>query len=106
MVEQKLQIMWRCKMINLSHKKGREDWIFQQDNAAIHNATIKKVLAWSKNKIFWPPCMLSRPQSYRKVMGLIVAKVYEGGQQYSAISELKNTMLDAWEKYLRFNFRN
>ena len=30
--------------------------------------------------------------------GLIVAKVYEGGQQYSAISELKNAILDSWEK--------
>ena len=38
--------------------------------------------------------------------GLIIAKVYEGGRQYSAISELKNAILDAWEKYLRFYFRN
>ena len=30
--------------------------------------------------------------------GLIVAKVYEGGRQYSAISKLKNTILDAWGK--------
>ena len=30
--------------------------------------------------------------------GLIVAKVYEGGRQYSAISELKNAIWDAWEK--------
>ena len=30
--------------------------------------------------------------------GLIAAKVYEGGQQYSAISELKNAILDGWEK--------
>ena len=30
--------------------------------------------------------------------GLIVAKVYEGGWQYSAISEFKNAILDEWEK--------
>ena len=30
--------------------------------------------------------------------GLIVAKVYERGWQYSAISELKNAILDVWEK--------
>ena len=29
---------------------------------------------------------------------LIVAKVYEDGWQYSAIFELKNTILDRWEK--------
>ena len=38
--------------------------------------------------------------------GLIVSKVYEGGRQYSAMSELKNAILDAWGKYLQFNFRN
>ena len=32
------------------------------------------------------------------LLGLIVAKVYEGGRQYSAISELKNAILDTWEK--------
>ena len=30
--------------------------------------------------------------------GLIVVKVYEGSWQYSAISELKNAISDAWEK--------
>ena len=40
--------------------------------------------------------MLSRPQ--KNLWGLIVAKVYEGVRQYSAISELKNAILDAWEK--------
>ena len=42
--------------------------------------------------------MLSRPQFYRKFVGIAVAKVYEGSRQYSAISELKNAILDAWEK--------
>ena len=32
------------------------------------------------------------------LQGLIVAKVYEGSQQYSAISKLKNAILDEWEK--------
>ena len=75
-----------------------EEWIFQQDNAAIHNASItKKYLLKQKNKTSWPPSVLSRPQSYRKLWGLIVAKVYERNRQYSAISELKNVILDAWE---------
>ena len=40
-----------------------EEWIFHLDNAAIHKASITK-----------------------KFDGLIVAKVYEGGRQHSAIS--------------------
>ena len=44
-----------------------EEWIFQQDNAAIHNASItKKYLLEPKNKTSWLPSILYRPQSYRK----------------------------------------
>ena len=32
------------------------------------------------------------------VRGLIVAKVFDGGRQYSAITEIKNAILDEWEK--------
>ena len=39
-----------------------EEWIFQEDNAAIHNAS-------TKNKISRPPSVLSIIQSYRKIHG-------------------------------------
>ena len=38
--------------------------------------------------------MLSRSRGIENLWGLMVAKVYEGGQQYSAISEVKNTIRD------------
>ena len=38
--------------------------------------------------------------------GGIVAKVYEGGRQCLTILELKNAILEAWKKYLRYHFRN
>ena len=68
---------------------------FQQDNAAIHNASItKKYLLEQKitlhDHLAWYPDL----NPVDNLSGLIVAKVYEGGRQYSAISELKN----AWEK--------
>ena len=75
-----------------------EEWIFRQDNIAIHNASItKKYWIEQKNKTYWPPSVFSRSQSYKKCMWIDVAKVYEGGWQYSAISELKNAILNAWK---------
>ena len=62
-----------------------EEWIFQQDNAVIHNASI------TKSKTSWPPIMLSRSQSYRKFVGLIVTKVYEGGWGYSELKMQSQT---------------
>ena len=86
-----------------------EECIFQQDNMAIHNASImKKYLLELEQKTKLLDHLACSPDlnPIENLWGLIVAKVYEGGGQYSAISELKNIILDAWEKYIRFNFRN
>ena len=85
-----------------------EEWIFQQDNVAIHNASItKKYLLEQKIRLLDHPACSPDLSPKENLWGLIVAKIYEGGRQYSAVSELKNAILDAWgKKYLWFNFRN
>ena len=68
-----------------------EEWIFQQDNDAIHNVSIAKKF-WLEQKIRLldnPACSLDL-NLIENLIGLIVANVYEEGRQYSAISELKN----------------
>ena len=73
-----------------------EEWIFQQDDALITKYFLEP-------KIRLLDYLACSPDfnPITKIVRLIVAKVYEGGRQYSAISELKNAILDA-----RFNFRN
>ena len=84
-----------------------EECIFQQDNAAIHNVSItNKYLIEQKIRLFDHPACYPNLNSIEDLWGLIVAKVYEGGRQYSAISELKTAILDVWEKYHQFNSRN
>ena len=73
------------------------------DFSAIHNESLtKKYLFEQKIRLLDHSACSPIDNLWR----LIVAKVYEGGQQYSTISELKNAILDTWEKYLLFNFRN
>ncbi len=72
-----------------------EEWIFQQDNAAIFNALIrKKYLLEEKIRLLDHPACFSEPNPIENLWGLIIEKVYDGGQQYSAISEFKNAILD------------
>ena len=73
------------------------EWIFQQDNAATHNASITKKCLLEHNMTY---CQVGSQDlnPIENLWGLTVAKVYEGGRQYSAISELKNAILDVWEK--------
>ena len=84
-----------------------EEWIFQQDNAAIHNASITKMyLLEQKIRLLDHPACSPELNTIENLRGLFVSKVYEGVRQYSAISVLKNSLIDEWENYLRFNFRN
>ena len=77
------------------HRLCGEEWIFRQDNAAIHNASItKKYLLQQKIRLLDHPVCSPDVNHLENLWGLIVAIVYEGGQQYSAISELKNAILD------------
>ena len=85
--------MWKC--YDLSHiQEGRrlceEEWIFQQDNAAIHNASItKKYLLEQKIRLLDHSACSSDLNPIENLWELIVAKVYDGGWHHSAISELK-----------------
>ena len=84
-----------------------EEWIFQQDNGAIHNASIrKKYLLEQKIRLLDHPVCSPDFNPRENLWGMIVAKIHVGDQQHSAISELKNAILHAWEKDVRFNFRN
>ena len=52
-----------------------EEWIFQQDNAAIRNASITKKYSFEqKIRLLKSPRVLSRPQSYRQFMGIDCCK--------------------------------
>ena len=72
---------------------------FSAKNAAIHNASItKKYLLEQKIRLLDHPACSPDLSHIENLWGLIVANVYERGRPYSAISELKNVILNAWEK--------
>ena len=76
-----------------------EECIFQQDNAAIHNASItKQYLLEHKIRLLDHPACSPDLIPIEYLWGLIVAKAYEGDRQYSAISEPKNAILDSQGK--------
>ena len=76
-----------------------EEWIFQEDKAAIHNASVtKKYLLEQRIRLLDNPACSPDISPIVYLWRIIVANVFEGSRQYSAISELKNAILDAREK--------
>ena len=93
-------------LIQEGYRLCEEEWIFPQDNAAIHNASItKKYLLEQKIRLVDNQVCFPDLNPIENLWGLIVAKVYEGGRQYSEISELKNAILDTSEKISSFQLQ-
>ena len=87
--------------LSLAQERRRlcgEEWIFQQNNAAIPNASItNKYFLEQKIRLLDHLACSPDLNPIENLWALIDAKVYAGGRQYSAISGLKNAILDAWK---------
>ena len=72
-----------------------EEWIFLQNIAAIHSASVtKKYLLEQKIRLLDHPA----GSPIENLRGLIVAKIYGRGRQCTAVSELKNAVFVELQK--------
>lgn len=84
---------------HISNSFEDDNWIFQQDNAPIHNA--KANLTWFKQQkvklLKWPP-LSPDLNPIENLWGLLVRRVYSGGRQFYTKNELKTAILKAWDE--------
>lgn len=73
------------------------EFIFQQDNAAIHVSTKAKDWFASKNipLLQWPACSPDL-NPIENLWGIMARKVYENGRQFSNIADLKERIKKVW----------
>ena len=78
---------------------GPLPWIFQQDNAPIHNARVVKSFISSQNVelMSWPPYSPDL-NIIENVWGWMSRKVYEGGRQYEDKESLIVAIKLAWDE--------
>jgi transposase len=93
------QTLLENHLLPVARRLGGENWVFQQDNASIHNSGSTRKWFREKNMrvIDWP----SRSPDMNPIenlWGIIVREVYRGGQQFNSIPELKNAIKNAWYK--------
>lgn len=84
-----------------------EDFIFQQDNAAIHVSQMMK--DWFREKnitvLDWPACSPDL-NPIENLWGYMAKKVYENGKQFSTVLELKAKIREVWENIPRNLLQN
>jgi transposase len=86
-------------LVPFGEEIGGEEWLFQQDNAAIHTAGIVK--SWFEANhirvIDWP-AKSPDLNPIENLWGIMVRTVYRNGKQYENVSELKSAIKVCWEE--------
>ena len=86
-------------LIDKEKRKSGHDFIFQHDNAAIHNLKIcKKFLSDNNIQVLHSPSRSPDLNIMENLWGILVRRVYENGRQFSSKEELKNAILFSWSK--------
>jgi transposase len=91
------QEMLHQQLLPVARNIGGKNWIFQQDNASIHNSRSTK--SWfSKHKVRvldWPS---KSPDlnPIENLWGILVRAVYKNGRQFDSVPELKAAIKKAW----------
>lgn len=75
-----------------------QEWIFQQDNAAIHVSN--EVKNWFQERqittMEWPACSADL-NPIENLWGILVRDVYKNGRQFQKCEELKDAIRQAWK---------
>lgn len=78
-------------------EKNNIDFIFQQDNAAVHASRFTKSYLDSKNiKIMEWPSRSPDINPIENLWGILSRRVYANGRQFSSVAELKKKILECW----------
>lgn len=75
------------------------NWIFQQDNAAIHSARYTKNFLDEKNVplLQWP-AISPDLNPIENLWRIITQRVYSGGRQFETLLQLKTAIQEEWQK--------
>lgn len=79
---------------------GGEDWIFQQDGAAIHTANgVKHWFRRNKVRVLPWPAKSPDLNIVENIWATLVHRVYSGGKQYESVVELRNRLNYVWDNF-------
>lgn len=75
------------------------DFVFQQDNAAIHNSKLAK--AWFSDRnievLEWPACSPDL-NPIENLWSILARRVYENGKQFDNVNMLKRRIRECWQQ--------
>ncbi|KAG3246391.1 hypothetical protein PI124_g8888 [Phytophthora idaei] len=75
------------------------NYVFHHDNASIHaSKSTKDFLESSEIEVLQWPALSPDLNPIENVWGYLTRDVYSDGKQYMALEDLKDAILDAWEK--------
>ena len=83
-------------LLNYAEDMDEDSWIFQQDNASIHNSKATKAFFRERNiKVMDWPARSPDLNPIENIWGLITQKVYENGH-FKSVKDLRDKIREVW----------
>lgn len=84
-------------LLPFGEELGGPRWVFQQDNAPIHDSEYTH--QWMQGEgiqvLPWPACSPDL-NPIENIWGMLVRKVYQGGRQFDTVKQLEAAIYRAW----------
>jgi len=91
--------MLKNHLLSFGKTIGGKNWIFQQDNASIHDSyETKEWFKFKKVRVLEWPAISPDLNPMENVWGILVRRLFADGKQYSTVKELEDRLCDEWEK--------
>lgn len=93
------QEILKNKLLHVGSRIGGRGWIFQQDNASIHNSgSTKAWLEKKKVRCLDHPAKSPDLNPMENLWGILSHNVYAHGRQYNSRRELEKAIHEEWAK--------
>lgn len=92
------QAIMSAGLLRQGTRMGGRGWIYQQDNAAIHNSrSTREWFEQKKIRVLPWPARSPDLNPMENVWGYLAQKVYAHGRQFHTVDELERTIYAEWD---------
>ncbi|CAB1458280.1 unnamed protein product [Pleuronectes platessa] len=92
-----VEMLQRASLMTEGPRLCGNDWVFQQDNAPIHNARLTKTFFQENNiTLFDHPACSPDLNPIENILGWMAREVYKNGLQFQTMDALREAIFTTW----------
>uniref|UniRef100_A0A3P9PWG7 Tc1-like transposase DDE domain-containing protein n=1 Tax=Poecilia reticulata TaxID=8081 RepID=A0A3P9PWG7_POERE len=92
-----VEMLQRASLMTEGPRQCGNDWVFQQDNAAVHNARLTKEFFQENNiTLLDHPACSPDLNPIENIWGWMAREVYKNGHQFQTVDAIREAIFNTW----------